>query len=239
MFVPDLSAAENPVGPVPPGIKATRQDRGVWRFDREAITYPPAFWQQLLDLFKLKPAAKPAFGRSVAFLAGVSKYYHQSPQLPFVDSDLTELRNFLLTDGGFDTVYEARGDIVSRSLIEDYMINKFSVESNLLRKDDRLLFYYSGHGSDKDGRIGFLEFSNSKPGNFAGEDVLEVDQFAQWSRVIVAKHLVIILDACASGLALRANISETSLVPLINEQGEKEKDRDVALGKAWERGNRT
>jgi len=42
---------------------------------------------------------------------------------------------------------------------------------------------------------------------------LEVDQFAQWSRVIVAKHLVIILDACASGLALRANISETSLVP--------------------------
>ena len=208
VFVPGLRATENPIGPIPPGIRATLQADKVWRFDRPTANYSSAFWQQLLDLFKLKPAAKPAFGRSVAFLTGVSNYHHQSQQLPFVDSDLTELRNFLLTQGGFDTVYEARGDTVSRSLIEDYLINKFTVESNLLQKNDRLLFYYSGHGSDKDGRIGFLEFGNSSPPNFAGEDVLEIDQFAQWSRVIVAKHLLIILDACASGLAASPKAGE-------------------------------
>ena len=206
---PCLSFAENPVGPVPPGIKAVRETDGVWRFDRQVSTSTPAFWQQLRDLFKLKPVTGASFGRSVAFLTGVAYYDHQSPQLPFVDSDLTELRNFLLTQGGFDTVFEARGPVVRRSLIEDYLINKFSVESDLLGKNDRLLFYYTGHGADKNGRIGFLEFSHSTPGYFAGDDVLEVDQFQRWSPVIVAKHLLVILDACASGLATAAKAGES------------------------------
>jgi hypothetical protein len=202
------AGGQAPVGPVPPEIKVVKQADGVWRFDRKPAPRP-AFWQELLGLFGMKPVASPSFGRSVAFLTGVSKYETQSPQLPFVASDLTELRNFLLTKGGFDTVYEARDGVVRRSLIEDYLVNKFSSESNELGQEDRLLFYYSGHGSDKEGRLGFLNFSRSQPGNFAGDDVLEIDQFTQWARIIVAKHLLIVLDACASGLAVDPKVAES------------------------------
>ena len=35
---------------------------------------------------------------------------------------LTDLRNFLLTKGGFDTVYEARNAIVNRDLIDTHVL---------------------------------------------------------------------------------------------------------------------
>ena len=41
--------------------------------------------------------------------------------LHFVETDVTELRNFLLTD----TVLEARNAIVTRPLVENYMLNRF------------------------------------------------------------------------------------------------------------------
>jgi len=106
MFVPDLSAAENPVGPVPPNQSTGRTAE----FGASTAKQSPTacILAAASRSFQTQTRRQTAFGRSVAFLAGVSKYYHQSPQLPFVDSDLTELRNFLLTDGGFDTVYEAR-----------------------------------------------------------------------------------------------------------------------------------
>lgn len=196
------------------GVKETHQPDGVLRFDRPP-GIQPSYWQLLFDLFRWKPAKTPPFRRSVAFLAGVGRYDYLKPQLPFVESDLTELRTFLLSDGGFDTVFEVRNDKVRRSLIEDYMVNKFSVESRQLGKDDRLLFYYSGHGADKEGVVGYLQFSKATQGNFAGDEVLPVRQFQEWAKFNVAKHLLIILDACASGLAVSAQ-GEASQEALLN-----------------------
>lgn len=50
------------------------------------------------------------------------------------------------------------------------------------------------------------------------------------SRFVSSKEIARIVNENGRGKlyreTLRANIGETSLVPLINEQGEKEKDRD-------------
>jgi hypothetical protein len=62
----------------------------------------------------------PPFGRSVAFLIGVSDYRHLK-DLPSVKRDLDKMRSFLLERGHFDEVYEVRDEAVTRELIETYM----------------------------------------------------------------------------------------------------------------------
>lgn len=203
------------------GIKETRLRDGVVRYDRPP-TRQPAFWEELLSRFSLEPTNTLPFRRSVAFLTGVSRYSNISEQLDYVETDLRELRTFLLNEGGFDTVFEARNELVSRGLIEDYMLNKFSKpSSDFLTKDDRLLFYYSGHGDDQQGQIGYLQFSRAKRGDFSGDQVMPVSLFQDWAKVNVAKHLLIILDACAAGLAVQSkgDPTHTSILSSLSGQG--------------------
>ncbi len=98
----------------------------------------PWFFRQVENIFDIILPRKQnlPFGKSVAFLVGVSRYEHISPQLPFVRNDLEQLRNFLLNKGGFDEVYIAADKIVTRDLVENYMFNVFREK---LKKQDRLL----------------------------------------------------------------------------------------------------
>jgi formylglycine-generating enzyme required for sulfatase activity len=196
------AASQSAPPDVPAGIRSARQSDGVWRLDRP-LGPQPSFWQTFLDLFSWKPSGALPFRRSVAFVAGVAQYVTLRPQLPYVDTDLTRMRNFLLTRGGFDTVFEVRNSGISRTLIEQYMATKFTRESADLGGADRLLFYYSGHGADNLSRVGYLQFSAAVPENYAGDSILPTREFEDWARVNVAKHLLIILDACSSGLAVR------------------------------------
>jgi Caspase domain len=177
------------------------QNPRVCRYDRpSAEGRPPYWWQLLYELFKWKPKGQPPFRRSVAFLAGVSHYNHISQQLDFVKTDLTDFRNFLLTDGGFDTVYEVREGNVSRGLIDDFMSKYFSDPEGPVGPEDRLLFYYSGHGGAQNGVVPYLLFQNANPpADYT--DALRVRDVYDWAKSIPAKHLLVILDSCFSGLA--------------------------------------
>jgi formylglycine-generating enzyme required for sulfatase activity len=187
----------------PPGITRTALRDGVVRFDRTSTAQPAYWWQQLLEL-GWKPVKGLPFRRSVALLTGVSRYESLLPhELDFVETDVTDLRNFLLTGGGFDTVLEARNATVTRSLIEHYMANVFAEDGPILNSEDRLLFYYSGHGADRAGKIGYLQFSKAKDNEFSGDYILQVRDFQEWAQVNVAKHLLVVLDSCASGLAIK------------------------------------
>ena len=172
---------------------------------RTNTAQPAYWWQQLLEVFSWKPTKGLPFRRSVALLTGVSRYESLRPrELAFVETDVTELRNFLLTDGAFDTVLEARHAVVTRSLIERYMANEFAANGPILNSEDRLLFYYSGHGADQAGTIGYLQFSKARDNDFYGDYILKVRDFQEWAQVNVAKHLLVVLDSCASGLAIKA-----------------------------------
>lgn len=39
-----------------------------------------------------------------------------------------------------------------------------------MQKNDRLLFYYSGHGGDNNGGTGYMLFSNAEKGKFWGNE---------------------------------------------------------------------
>jgi hypothetical protein len=140
----------------------------------------------------------PPFGKSVAFLVGVSRYEYLSPQLPFVKNDLELLREFLLKKGGFDEVFVAADHAANAGLVLDYMSNN----RMKLQKEDRLLFYYSGHGADMGSTTGYIQFSKAKPGELDINNYLGINECVQWSkRLKDVKHILFIYDCCVSGLA--------------------------------------
>jgi hypothetical protein len=161
---------------------------------------PPSFWRMVVDLLKWPTVAKPPFGRSVAFLAGVSQYNDRSfEQLDFVKNDLTDFRNFLLTQGGFDAVYEARDQNVTEELVNKFMRGHFANPSDgYLTAEDRLLFYFSGHGGQQSG-VPYLLFGTAIKDDYT-QGALPARAVYEWASVIPAKHLLIILDSCFSGL---------------------------------------
>jgi len=151
-------------------------------------------WDRFEDVYNaLSP---PPFAKSVAFLVGVGRYQVPFSPLPFVANDINDMRTFLLGDGGFDAVYVVTDGNANRDLVEDYMMNRF----RKLSKDDRLLFYYAGHGDEFGGETGYILFSDARKDDFA-HDVLPISRVTEWSRVIPAKHILFLFDTCASGLA--------------------------------------
>ena len=172
-----------------------------WHRDRDGDK-KPWFFRQMENILNvvLSDTGELPFDKSVAFLVGVSKYEHLSPQLGFVKNDLEALRDFLLNQGGFDAVYMAADEVATESLIKGYMRNRFRKSLN---KKDRLLFYYSGHGADLGGSTGYIQLSEARPDDFATH-VLRIDECEEWSRIIPAGHILFIYDCCVSGLAFTA-----------------------------------
>jgi hypothetical protein len=156
---------------------------------------------KLAEIYNVLVPSKDAqpFGKSVAFLAGVSTYTYLTPQLPSVHNDLVQMRDFLLKQAGFDEVYVASDGIVTRDLIESYIKGTLA---HSLHKNDRLLFYYSGHGGDNAGQTGYMLFANAQKGQFYGNDVLPIDSLKDWGQELQVQHILLILDSCASGLGI-------------------------------------
>lgn len=155
------------------------------------------------EMYKvLVPKSSQPFGKSVAFLAGVSKY-ESLPQLPSVHNDIVEMRDLLLNIAGFDEVYVAENDVVNRDLVEHYIKG---IIAGTMSRNDRLLFYYSGHGADNQGKTGYLLFGKAQKGQFWGPQVLAIDTLTDWSRELQIQHILFIVDSCASGLAFTAKL---------------------------------
>ena len=180
----------------------------VIKFDRSSAPHQSsAWWDQLFKLFQITPGSAAnetlPFRRSIALLVGIGNYRYLEPRLEYVSRDIQKMRDYLLTDGGFDSVY-VMDESVSPELVQRYMMEGFPEK---LEKDDRLLFYYSGHAGDPGGGHPYLLFQDFQPDQWS-QNVLRVDDFQIWSDVIPAKHVLFIYDACLAGLALPKSGSE-------------------------------
>jgi len=180
-----------------------------WYLDESTSgeSYLSRRFKEIYNVVFSKPAQP--FGRSVAFIAGVSAY-RDLPSLPSVRNDVTDMRYLLLTKAGFDEVYVAADDVVNRDTIEQYVKETIAAR---LQRSDRLLFYYSGHGGDNHGKTGYLLFGGAHKGQFWGPQVLAIDTLTDWSRELSIQHILIILDSCASGegIAPKSSGNESSI----------------------------
>jgi hypothetical protein len=150
----------------------------------------------------------PPFNKSYALLLGVSNYKYMKP-LSLVNDDLNKMQAFLLSRG-FHVVRVQNEKLTAANLRspQDYFAAR-------INPDDRLLVYFAGHGVpvEVQGRQrGYLALINAPAsGKIAAGDAIAMDDFVDWTEKIVAKHLLVLLDACFSGLAVRGfDIEERS-----------------------------
>jgi hypothetical protein len=189
-------------------MKETKLSDGVIKYEVSGTNPPPdSFWQIFQNLFQFAPK-KPPFEKNFAFLVGVSSYKFLDPQLPYVKTDLENLRTFLMSQAGFDVVYIAADDVATAGLVENYMLNRFSKE---IGENDRLFFYYSGHGADIGGSTGYMQFSKARKGFYEVDQYLAITRTQEWSKIIKAKHVLFFLDSCASGLGFDAKSGASSV----------------------------
>ncbi|HET9362820.1 MAG TPA: caspase family protein [Vicinamibacterales bacterium] len=138
----------------------------------------------------------PPFERSVAVLFGISEYDRRNDT--WAHRDLENMSK-ALTAQGFDPVIK----VANRDVTADTLRNIQGHFKNDLRPDDRLLVYYSGHGErSPKGDTGYIVLAASNPGASSRKTDVSMTEFMSWMRNLPVKHLLVILDACYSGLAI-------------------------------------
>lgn len=169
---------------------------------RAGSTLPEKVVKAINDAIALGQAiaqGQRPFGRSYAILFGVAEYDYRN-DLTGPPRDLENLSK-ALTDQGFDKVVT----VVNRDVTADTLrnIRQHFIEANALQPDDRLLVYYAGHGErDPSGDTGYIVLTASNPTARSPKTEVSMTEFMAWMKALPVKHLLVILDACYSGLAI-------------------------------------
>jgi hypothetical protein len=144
-------------------------------------------------------------GKSIAVVIGISNYIGERaggyPALQTAKLDAEKMINFLINDAGFDTIYVLTDNDATKQKIDQLMTD---IIPGVVKSTDRFLFYWSGHGDQRQNRadgstFGFLPLTNSKRNEFYA--MVSIDDISRWDRYLSARHSLFVLDACLSGLA--------------------------------------
>ena len=154
--------------------------------------------------------SREGFNKSYAIIIGISDYSDGWTQLRAVHKDAERVREFLIHQAGFDHVVTLTNKAVTKGRIEDYMEDVFP---GLVGKNDRFLFYYSGHGTQRrlgNRTRGYLPLIAS--GRKRYSSMISMDDIEKWNvNLYRARHQLYLLDACFSGLAGNEVKSDSAL----------------------------
>ncbi len=89
---------------------------------------------------------KKIFNKSYALVIGVGDYANGWPTLEAPYYDARRVRDFLINDEGFDYVVTITNNKATKNKINILMEETFP---ELLKENDRFLFYFSGHGTQR------------------------------------------------------------------------------------------
>lgn len=149
---------------------------------------------------------KTRYDNSWAVVIGINYYAHASP-LDYAKNDAEAIASLLINRFGFPrenvTVL-----IDGEATLEGIRRAVHSLSRNT-SEDDRVLIFYAGHGQTvpAHGReAGFLVPADGEPDDTA--TLLPWDDLVSTARMVRAKHLLFIMDACYGGL-----IAMRSLAP--------------------------
>ena len=144
--------------------------------------------------------------KSYAVIIGIDKYTQfkngYSP-LPYAVKDAKDLRGYLITHLGFKekNIKQLYNEKATKSNIEHLLGQTIP---SLVKEEDRLLIYFSGHGDtitlDNGNQYGYLIAYDSKKEELYSSSV-SMGRFTDYSNLIPAKQILFIVDSCYSGIA--------------------------------------
>jgi tetratricopeptide (TPR) repeat protein len=154
--------------------------------------------QPLLTRVETPSQEKNLYGKSFAVVIGINSY-EKWPPLEFAVNDAKAVTE-KLKQNGFEhiTVILDKEATQRRILTELFHQLPGKVGSN-----DRLLFYFAGHGQTEDlpegGKRGYIIPVDGDVSNYAAT-AISMDQIRSLSSRIPAKHILYAMDSCYSGL---------------------------------------
>lgn len=173
---------------------------------------------------------EPRYATSWALVIGINAYKHTNP-LAIARADAESVAAVLTGELGFPKanvvtlldLKATRARIMERFLAFDS-----------LAPDDRLLVFFAGHGATFEGQrgpIGYLVPVDGKPDDKS--TLIRWDELTRDADLIPAKHILFVMDACYSGLAIQrgAGIGEQRFV---SDMLQRRSRQVVTAGKADE-----
>ena len=152
----------------------------------------------------------PHYSNSRALIIGINKYSTVSP-LEYAVKDATAVGEILKSRFGFpeDSIRILINKDATRSKIMDsYM----AFTNSDIENDDRILFFFAGHGhtqTGKRGEVGFLVPYDGDVNNLSS--LIRWDDLTRNAELIFAKHILYVMDACYGGLAINRALPPGSM----------------------------
>ena len=143
---------------------------------------------------------KSNYHDSFALIIGINEYQLVSP-LEIACADAASIHDILAASFGFpksNISLLLDGKATRKAIMEKFL----SYEK--LDSDDRLLVFFAGHGttvSGPRGNIGYLVPVDGSPEDKSS--LIRWDDLTRNADIIPAKHILFIMDACYSGLAIQ------------------------------------
>jgi len=177
-----------------------------------------------------KPTDLPdtVYGTSHALLIGINKYPNLTveEQLHYAVADAESLADVLQNKFGFsqDNITILKNQQATKQGILD-ALNSLS-NPDLVKDNDCVVIFYSGHGQtvqlpkNRGGEMGFLVPYDAKISLSGDPNPFEYDRYGigmdelnRKAKLIPAKHVIFLVDACYSGLCLESSKAISTKVP--------------------------
>ena len=143
---------------------------------------------------------KGLYGKSFAVVIGINNY-EKWPALEFAVADAEAVRE-KLEETGFDQITT----ILDKKATQRRILTELFHElPKRVGRDDRVFFYFAGHGQTEDlasgGKKGYIIPVDADTSNYSAT-AISMEQIRSLSSRIPAKHLLYVMDSCYSGLGL-------------------------------------
>lgn len=148
---------------------------------------------------------QPWYQNSWALIIGINRYQYERP-LSYACNDADAVAAALIKDLDFprDNVTILKDNAATRQAIFDAYLSFADKASD---RNDRVLVFFAGHGMTRPGQhdpIGYLFPVDGDPKRLSS--LIRWDDLTRNAELIPAKHILFIMDACYSGLAMQRAI---------------------------------
>ena len=143
---------------------------------------------------------KAHYTESHALVIGINNYMHASP-LEYAVNDAQEVAFVLEQEHEFAP--ENIKLLLNEDAQRDKIISTFLNYADRSHPDDRLLVFFAGHGHTRTGYRGDVGFLVPQDGDTEQlSTLIGWNELTKSAEMILAKHILFIMDACYGGLAL-------------------------------------
>ncbi len=140
------------------------------------------------------------YGKSFAVVIGIN-HYEKWPGLEFAVADANAINDTLRKTGFDDITLIMDQEATQRRILTEL----FHGLAEKVGRNDRVLFYFAGHGQTEDlpggGKKGYIIPSDAETDGYAST-AISMEQIRSLSSRIAAKHIIYVMDCCYSGLGL-------------------------------------